>query len=446
MGTLRISNDRGPLRVSTVNGRYLTDNAGEPIFLAGWNYWNFVQDGGSSDPPPAFDFDAAISHTVSHGLNHMLFYQWDHMMHSGPWYMRYSPFARTGPGDAYDGNPKFNLTTWDTTYFNRMRTRIAQAAANGIYVTVNLWHGFSFTTWNAAWSDNPYKAANNINSIDGDPTSTGEGKDCLTLVIPAVTAIQEDYVEHMIDVLNDLPNVIWQIAEEPDMSYTRLGHDPVEWTEYWIDYIQTYEAGKAKQHPVLWAGPDGADEANQLASDAECMTPGNEMLSDGTKVVINDTDHINWQSEEAKWPWRAFALGNGGFWIMDGGYSTYDDQGGTQTYANSEGIRNNNGYVLTLSQMADILHTQPQDGGGTPCSTGYCLYPTSSAYHEYVAFQPSDGSCTLNLSSESGTFYIRKVNVADGSVDTAQSTTGGDVRTITQPSGWTSGWAAWVHP
>jgi hypothetical protein len=30
-------------------------------------------------------------------------------------------------------------------------------------------------------------------------------------------------------------------------------------------------------------------------------------------------------------------------------------------------------------------------------------------------------------------------------IDTTQTTTGGASRTITQPSGWTSGWACWVY-
>ena len=446
---VRLENQVDLLSVSGTNSRYLINGLGEPVFLAGWNYWNFVQDGGDTNPPPAFDFDAAVSHTLSHGLNHMQFYQWCHAKHIS-WYMRYQPFARTGPGNALDGGLKFDLTSWDSNYFDRVRNRIIQCGQNGIYVTINFWHGFSYNNaWGSAWSANPYHASNNINSINGDSRSTGHGFDCYTLANSAVTAIQESYVEHMIDVLNDLDNVIWHICEEPDGSYSDgSGHTPAQWTEYFVDYVHTYEATKPKQHPVLWSGGAAMPDATLLASDADCIAPGSELLSDGTKVVLNDTDHIIWDSEDAQWPWRAFCLGNSGFWIMDGGYSDYDDQDGPQTYANSEGIRTNNGYALALSQLADLLHMQPQNGGTNPSNTGYCLYPVSSSYHEYILFQPSNSNATLDLSSESGgtTFNIRKINVSDGSADTAQTTTGGASRTITQPSGWTSGWAAWIRP
>jgi hypothetical protein len=187
------------------------------------------------------------------------------------------------------------------------------------------------------WLGNPFHASNNINGIDGDPTKQGNGLDTETLIIPAITAYQEAYIKHVIDALNDLDNIIWEVAQEPDGTYSRNGYDAFGWLNHMLEYIHTYEATKPKQHPVLYSVffPGGNNDV-LFASNAEMIAPnGNGGFYrdcpplDGTKVVLIDTDHILWtETNGADWAWRAFTRGAGGFAIMDGGYSDYDDQGG----------------------------------------------------------------------------------------------------------------------
>ena len=68
---VRLSAATGPLLVNPANPRYLTDGNGKAVFLAGSNYWDLFQDGGRTNPPPAFDFDAFIRFAVEHGYNYM---------------------------------------------------------------------------------------------------------------------------------------------------------------------------------------------------------------------------------------------------------------------------------------------------------------------------------------------------------------------------------------
>ena len=52
------------------------------------------------------------------------------------------PWARTGPGEASDRKPKFDLTQFDDEHFSRLRQRVAGAGERGIYVDVMLFEGF----------------------------------------------------------------------------------------------------------------------------------------------------------------------------------------------------------------------------------------------------------------------------------------------------------------
>ena len=53
-------------------------------------------------------------------------------------------FQRTGPELALDGKPKFDLTQFDQTFFDRLRTFVTAARDKGIYASVMLFQGFRF--------------------------------------------------------------------------------------------------------------------------------------------------------------------------------------------------------------------------------------------------------------------------------------------------------------
>ncbi len=222
-----LSTATGPLRVNPANPRYFTDGSGKAIILVGSNYWNIFQDGGRTNPPPAFDFDAFLSFAVEHGYNYMKPHVWEqawHQSYNDDWYTQPTIYKRTGPGNALDGDPKFDLDQFNPAYFNRLRARVIQAGQAGIYVAIPLFDRFSVRNGNTMtdqWRGNPFHKLNNINNINGDPTDQGNGLDTETLIIPAVTAYQKAYIRHVINTLNDLDNIIWEVAIEPDGTYKR---------------------------------------------------------------------------------------------------------------------------------------------------------------------------------------------------------------------------------
>src|SRR5262245_33507273 len=101
------------------------------------------------------------------------------------------------------------------------------------------------------------------------PTPDGDGysTEVHTLALPAVTALQEAYVRQVVDTVNDLDNVLYEIANE-----SHGGSDP--WQRHLIEYLHAYEAGKPKQHPVLYSEAWNFSNAEIWASQAEAVSPG----------------------------------------------------------------------------------------------------------------------------------------------------------------------------
>jgi hypothetical protein len=78
---------------------------------------------------------------------------------------------RPGPGAALDGKPRFDLTLFNQTYFDRVRSCVVAARDKGIYASVMLFNGFSIegkgNVGGDPWQGHPFNPKNNVNGIDG---------------------------------------------------------------------------------------------------------------------------------------------------------------------------------------------------------------------------------------------------------------------------------------
>ncbi len=132
-------------------------------------------------------------------------------------YAQPHPWMRTGPGVANDGKPKFDLTRMNSVYFDRLRERIVAAKARDMYVSVMLFEGWEVQFLDA-WTYHPFNASNNVNQIEGDANHDGRGIEYNTLVPSPmgerVLAAQESYVRKVVDTVNDLDSVLYEIRNE----------------------------------------------------------------------------------------------------------------------------------------------------------------------------------------------------------------------------------------
>ncbi len=112
----------GHLVVSTTNPRYFTVASGEQadrraVYLAGSHIWHNLQDGigpgeDCSDTPDPMDFDEYLDFLEERGHNFIRLWRWEHFRSytaAANYHLCMSPqpWARTGPGEASDGRPKF---------------------------------------------------------------------------------------------------------------------------------------------------------------------------------------------------------------------------------------------------------------------------------------------------------------------------------------------------
>jgi len=438
----------GPLRVDAANPRYFVDGTGRAILLTGSHTWSNFQDNGGSDPPPVFDYSAYLNFLQANHHNFFRLWTWEQSRWTAEtsdnnyWFNPMAPYQRTGPGTALDGKPKFDLTQFDQSYFDRLRQRVIDAGNRGIYVSVMLFNGWSVDPKNPSvgggqnfpWKGHPFNKANNINSIDGDPNGDNIGVETEELSIPAVTAFQEAYVRKVVDTVNDLDNVLYEICNEcadPD-SWTP---GSVNWQYHFIDYIHNYEASKPKQHPVGLSSIS-ANPANLFASHADWIAPSgnlyNPPATTGNKVVMADTDHICGICGDRTWVWEAFTRGYNPL-FMDGYDGAGYGVGGAGFNFNDPkwiSLRLNLGYALTYANRMNLAAMTPH---GELASSGYALANPAASGAEYLVYLPAGGAVTVNLSASPGTLAVEWFNPGTGATTPADSVTGGASRLFTPP-------------
>jgi hypothetical protein len=408
---------QGPLRVGADNPRYFTDDSGRAVYLTGSHTWATLQERAGQDTPP-FDYDGYLDFMQANNHNLLRLWTWEHAawMQFTDQMIRYWPnrYARTGPGIALDGLPGFDVTRFDEQYFARLRARVEAAGRRGIYVMVMLFQGFSIEQKGTQgvdpargnpWDGHPFNARNNINGIDGDLNGDGEGQEVHTLASPEITALQDAYVRKVIDTLNDLDYVLWEISNESHAGSTA-------WQYHMIDLIHEYERGKPVQHPVAMTFQyAGGTNADLFASAAEAISPssagGYELdppAADGSKVILADTDHICALRGDRAWVWKSFCRGLNPI-FMD---PYRDVRVGHRYDPGFDDVRRNMGHTLAYARRIDLVRMVPR---GELCSSGYCL---ADAGREYLVYSPEPTQVTIDLTDAQVPLRVEWFDPAQG--------------------------------
>ncbi len=440
-----------PLTASA-NPNYFKDATGAAIVLNGSQTWNTLQDWGTNGTLQTVDFNAFVDFLVSHGHNFTLLWRTELPTFCGlpttdaapPDYaVGPHPWLRTGPGTATDGGLRFDLSRFDQAYFDRVRDRVRRLRDAGIYAGVYLFTG-EWLRFRCATDGYPFSGANNINGIDD-----GGGENSVTMPGPnAITALQDAYVEKLVDTLNDLHNVVWIVSEEAPTYATW-------WNSHQIAHLRTYETGKPFQHPIGYGVQGDFQDATLANSDADWVAPGVRISPTATcgsgtprcKVNINDSDHSYWEmwqdtaQQNRNYAWQNFTSGNQVL-FMDPYVVSYPREGRNLCTA-SHGIcatpdarwdnfRNNLGYINQYGRRLNLDAVTPQ---ASLCSTGYCLAQTPAAGAEYLVYAPNGGTFTVNLSAmpASRTLTVEWLNPSTGVTTSGAVVSAGATRSFTAP-------------
>jgi len=431
---------KGPLRVHPENPRYFTDGTKTPdgslkaVYLTGSHHWNNLQDSGKLGKPltEKFDYDGYLG--LLERFNHNYIRMWSWEVGENDSYYDPVPWVRTGPGTALDGKPKFDLKQFNPKYFERLRSRVISARDRGIYVSVMLFQGWSIYShgYGNPWPVHPFNEANNINGINGDMDKDGEGREVHTLQVPTVTRLQEAYVRKVIDTLNDLDNVLYEITNESAI-FSR------DWQNHIIRFIKEYQAAKPKQHPVGMTAFDSGREGSMEAlfgSPADWISPQNDGVSgnyqndppaaDGRKVIITDTDHLWGVGGNHQWVWKCFLRGLNPIY-MDPLPTAPQQKWMSNTEAEREGARRAMCNTWTYANKVGLAAMTPRED---LASSRYCL---ANQGDEYLVYQPVPGAAfTVDLPA--GTYDYEWFDPVSGTVNAESSfVAAGGMRSFTAP-------------
>ena len=430
---------RGPLRQLESNPRWFADDTGRAVLLVGSHAWWVLQDNGllkreGGDPPPVFDYEGYLDFLEDHGHNFFRLWRWELPRWTGrQWDDRYPPgqikfcqphpWVRTGPGKAADGKPRFDLTRFDPEYFERLRTRVMAAGDRGIYAGVMLFEGWGAQFLEDGWDFHPFNRANNVNGIDGDRVGYYQLQD--TEMGGRILELQEAYIRKVVDTVNDLDNVLFEVCNE-------AGAYSTAWQYHVVETVKEHEASLPKQHPVGmtfqykggenqvlfdspadWISPNFGTHDRSYREDPPADTHG--------KVVVSDTDHL-WghTGGDAVWVWKSVTRGLNVLLMEDLLPSpTWEDSARTAM-----------GQARRLTEGVDLAAMTPQGGLS---STGYCL---AAPGREYVVFQPgSQGLFGVDLKEVTGACTGEWLNVTTGQTQPSRPVDGGARRTFATPFG-----------
>jgi hypothetical protein len=443
----------------------MSDNAvdQQAVYLTGSHIWHNFHNGMGPGPDCDYtnyilDFDEYLKFLKEHGHNFIRLWRWEQFKSQaagGSFHlcMTPQPWARTGSGEAKDGKPKFDLDSFDQTYFDRLRERVIAAGDEGIYVAVMFFDGWALHLSPAP--DNieghPFHAANNINGI-----SIKSIVDYQVLPLdPRVQTYQEAFIRKVVDTVQDLPNVLYEVANESsgggvvDKQFAEalgLG-DPPDWGDstqwqYWvINTVKQYEQrmgytkhpiGMTMQFPVPeqtkvndplynspadWISPGYDDEI--FADGGHPMAPGSPPshwfadppANDGRKVIITDTDHYAPGQGDALWAWKSFLRGHHPI-LMDfgliAGVKPPDPSAGSPgvpPFAAFEAARYAMGDTLNYAQKMNLIAMEPYTDLS---STGFVL---ANPGEEYLVLQPTVTTDPFTVMLEAGTYAVEWFSV-----------------------------------
>jgi hypothetical protein len=350
---------------------------------------------------------------------------------------------------------------------------VRKAAEKGIYVDVMLFEGFGLhlTPPPDNVEGHPFHAKNNVNGIGIESIV-----DYMVLPLDTrVQELQEAYIGKVLDTVHDLPNVLYEVANEAsgqDADSMELGGqtipgrigDTTEW-QYWV--IETvkrlerergYDArpiGMTMQFPVAdqhkvneplfnspadWISP-GFDEPIDPNADFSAGPPQGRWFTDppeadGRKVILADNDHFSPMAADAIWPWKAFTRGQNPI-LYDlgilGGVAPEDPTAGMPSYESMEPARLALGDIRRLADRVDLARMVP---ASSVSSTGYALANPGT---EYVIFQPESGGFRVDLPA--GEYAVEWFSLAGRAWTAAEDVTVGDAgATQFEPPSAAAGW------
>lgn len=402
----------GVLSVHRDNPCWFADSSGRAIYLGGHQIFVDLQDNSFNkefirNSDRLLDWGAYVAFLQEHNFNFLR--NWV-IWSTGSGTMAPvnraiafpMPYQRVkGHGKAADGLGKFDLEAFNPAFFQRLRRRCEDLQQAGVYVSIMLFEVYGFLNGEkvgnppqSLWDGNVFKRTNNINDIDVDGDGNGNGMEFFYTDDKRILKLQRAYVKQVIDTLNHLDNVFYEIANEL--------YAP-QWQYDMIEFIKDYEKTKPKQHLVLMSagGRTRTGGWKQMGRDVAVNSPAHCFAAAGSwqsrrfkqknpppnhsgKPGIVDTDHGAPGTNDVGYVWSALTRGYH-FNLYDKPFENPDAEG-----PNWQRIRKSVGKAVEYANRLELANVTPR---GDLASTGFCL---AKPGQQYIVYQPGDGPVTVS--------------------------------------------------
>ena len=336
------------------------------------------------------------------------------------------PWARSDEPGYACGGAKFDLSRFDTTYFERLRDFLAHAGRNGVVVEMNL---FCPMYDDKQWNLSPMHRQNNIQRV-GPQDRTH----VYTLDRHAgLLEVQERMVRKIVEELNEFDNLYYEICNEP-----YFGGVALEWQRHVADVIAKAEEGLPHKHVISQNIANGSAKIENPNSQVSIFNfhyaapPDAVAANYHLNKVIGDNETGFRGTGDAVYRmegWDFIVAGGGLFNHLDYSFAVGHEDG-TFRYPSSQPGGGSAALRRQLKVLSNFIHSfefvkmKPDNSvikAGVPRGvSARSLVEPGRAYAIYIRPAPGvkdSGTVTqLTVELPRGNYRAEWLNVLDGSV------------------------------
>ncbi len=162
------------------------------------------------------------------------------------------PWARSGEGQAADGQSKYDLTKWNDWYFDRVKQFADLCDEKGTVLFYKLYMQHALLEIQPHYVDFPWRPANCIQAT-GMPDRMPAANAFYDVSDPERARLHRLYIRKCLDVLGDNRNVVFLPSEE----FT----GPLPFVQFYIDTVLEWEAERGKQVTIGLCAPKDVQDA-----------------------------------------------------------------------------------------------------------------------------------------------------------------------------------------
>lgn len=160
------------------------------------------------------------------------------------------PWARSGQGRAWDGLSKYDLSRFNSWYFDRLSQFAEAADQRGLILMQHMYFQHNVLEAGAHWADFPWRTANCIQDVGFEEPPFYENRKRVFMAEafydvshPVRREMHTRYIRHCLDTLSKFSNVIFVLGEE----YS----GPIHFVKFWLDTIREWSREKNRDVLVM---------------------------------------------------------------------------------------------------------------------------------------------------------------------------------------------------